>query len=262
MQLGQIQARLRPHAPAAVPGWPSVAADARLGRPRRRLRHRDVVLGRARRARAARRRWSLRARPRRLRLRRPARSRSACSPSTSPGPISRSPGRSRPATRSQGSNQALLYLLRVRAAAGAAVDRRGRAGRAARVRARRRGDRRSCCCSAWPPTTASAALVIDGRLAAPTGYFNSTAALFTIDALVGDRCSPPAASSPGLLRGLLRRLRVLRPAAGADRPEPRLAVHAAARGARGDRGRSRPAAPGGRPRSSRSPAPLCRSTGC
>ena len=48
-----------------------------------------------------------------------------------------------------------------------------------------------------------ASLVIEGRLAAPTGYFNSTAALFTIGALIGDRAGRRGASSPGLLRGLL-----------------------------------------------------------
>jgi hypothetical protein len=45
-------------------------------------------------------------------------------------------------------------------------------------------------------------LVIGGRLLAPTGYFNATAALFTIDALV---CTALASRRelPGLLRGLL-----------------------------------------------------------
>jgi hypothetical protein len=47
-----------------------------------------------------------------------------------------------------------------------------------------------------------AQLVIGGRLAAPTGYFNSTAALFTIDALL---CTALACRRelPGLVRGLL-----------------------------------------------------------
>jgi O-antigen ligase len=47
-----------------------------------------------------------------------------------------------------------------------------------------------------------AALVIDGRLAAPTGYFNSTAALFTIEALVGTALAARR-ELPGLLRGVL-----------------------------------------------------------
>ena len=42
-----------------------------------------------------------------------------------------------------------------------------------------------------------AALVIDGRLAAPTGYFNSTAALFTIGALHRDRAGRPARAARG-----------------------------------------------------------------
>jgi hypothetical protein len=47
-----------------------------------------------------------------------------------------------------------------------------------------------------------ASLVIQGRLSAPTGYFNATAALFTIGALV---CTGLATRRelPGLLRGLL-----------------------------------------------------------
>src|SRR5205814_830668 len=47
-----------------------------------------------------------------------------------------------------------------------------------------------------------AALVIDGRLAAPTGYFNSTAAVFTIDALLAIGLSSRR-ELPGLLRGVL-----------------------------------------------------------
>jgi O-Antigen ligase len=47
-----------------------------------------------------------------------------------------------------------------------------------------------------------AALVIGGRLAAPTGYFNSTAALFTIEALVGIALAARR-ELPGLLRGIL-----------------------------------------------------------
>jgi hypothetical protein len=46
------------------------------------------------------------------------------------------------------------------------------------------------------------ALVIDGRLAAPTGYFNSTAALFTIQALVAIALAARR-ELPGLLRGAL-----------------------------------------------------------
>ena len=47
-----------------------------------------------------------------------------------------------------------------------------------------------------------AALVIDGRLAAPTGYFNSTAALFTIGALTAIALAARR-ELPGLLRGAL-----------------------------------------------------------
>ncbi len=47
-----------------------------------------------------------------------------------------------------------------------------------------------------------AALVIDGRLAAPTGYFNATAALFTIDALLAIGLAARR-ELPGLLRGVL-----------------------------------------------------------
>jgi hypothetical protein len=43
-------------------------------------------------------------------------------------------------------------------------------------------------------------LVIDGRLAAPTGYFNSTAALFTIDALLATALAG-SRSLPGIVRG-------------------------------------------------------------
>jgi hypothetical protein len=46
------------------------------------------------------------------------------------------------------------------------------------------------------------ALVIQGRLAAPTGYFNSTAALFTIGALTATALAVRR-ELPGLLRGLL-----------------------------------------------------------
>ncbi len=46
------------------------------------------------------------------------------------------------------------------------------------------------------------ALVIDGRLAAPTGYFNSTAALFTVQALVATALAARR-ELPGLLRGAL-----------------------------------------------------------
>ena len=46
------------------------------------------------------------------------------------------------------------------------------------------------------------ALVIDGRLAAPTGYFNSTAALFTVQALVAIALAARR-ELPGLLRGAL-----------------------------------------------------------
>jgi hypothetical protein len=46
------------------------------------------------------------------------------------------------------------------------------------------------------------ALVIDGRLAAPTGYFNSTAALFTIEALTATALAARR-ELPGLLRGAL-----------------------------------------------------------
>lgn len=45
-------------------------------------------------------------------------------------------------------------------------------------------------------------LVIDGRLAAPTGYFNSTVALFMIDALVAIALASRR-ELPGLLRGVL-----------------------------------------------------------
>jgi hypothetical protein len=45
-------------------------------------------------------------------------------------------------------------------------------------------------------------LVIQGRLAAPTGYFNSTAALFTIDALTAIVLAARR-DLPGLLRGVL-----------------------------------------------------------
>ncbi|MHB1835258.1 MAG: O-antigen ligase family protein [Solirubrobacteraceae bacterium] len=47
-----------------------------------------------------------------------------------------------------------------------------------------------------------AALVVVGRLAAPTGYFNSTAALFTIGALTAIALAARR-ELPGLLRGLL-----------------------------------------------------------
>ncbi|HET6870940.1 MAG TPA: O-antigen ligase family protein [Solirubrobacteraceae bacterium] len=47
-----------------------------------------------------------------------------------------------------------------------------------------------------------AALLISGRLAAPTGYFNSTAALFTIEALMAIALAARR-ELPGLLRGLL-----------------------------------------------------------
>jgi hypothetical protein len=47
-----------------------------------------------------------------------------------------------------------------------------------------------------------ASLVISGRLAAPTGYFNSTAALFTIEALMAIALAARR-ELPGLLRGLL-----------------------------------------------------------
>ncbi len=46
------------------------------------------------------------------------------------------------------------------------------------------------------------ALVIDGRLAAPTGYFNSTVALFMIDALLGTVLATRR-ELPGIVRGLL-----------------------------------------------------------
>jgi len=46
------------------------------------------------------------------------------------------------------------------------------------------------------------ALVIDGRLSAPTGYFNSTAALFTVQALVAIALAARR-ELPGLLRGAL-----------------------------------------------------------
>jgi hypothetical protein len=46
------------------------------------------------------------------------------------------------------------------------------------------------------------ALVIEGRLAAPTGYFNSTAALFMMDALAATLLASRR-ELPGLLRGLL-----------------------------------------------------------
>jgi hypothetical protein len=45
-------------------------------------------------------------------------------------------------------------------------------------------------------------LVLDGRLSAPTGYFNSTAALFTIAALVALALAPRR-ELPGLVRGAL-----------------------------------------------------------
>lgn len=47
-----------------------------------------------------------------------------------------------------------------------------------------------------------AALLVDGRLAAPTGYFNSTAALFTIEALMAIALAARR-ELPGLLRGAL-----------------------------------------------------------
>ena len=47
-----------------------------------------------------------------------------------------------------------------------------------------------------------AGLVIGGRLAAPTGYFNSTAALFTMDALAATLLATRR-ELPGLLRGTL-----------------------------------------------------------
>lgn len=47
-----------------------------------------------------------------------------------------------------------------------------------------------------------AALVVDGRLTAPTGYFNSTAALFTIGALIAIALAARR-RLPGPLRGLL-----------------------------------------------------------
>src|ERR1017187_5659336 len=47
-----------------------------------------------------------------------------------------------------------------------------------------------------------ASLVIEGRLAAPTGYFNSTAALFTIGALTALGLASRR-KLPGPLRGLM-----------------------------------------------------------
>src|SRR5689334_3357725 len=47
-----------------------------------------------------------------------------------------------------------------------------------------------------------AALVVSGRLAAPTGYFNATAALFTIEALMATALAARR-ELPGLLRGVL-----------------------------------------------------------
>jgi hypothetical protein len=45
-------------------------------------------------------------------------------------------------------------------------------------------------------------LLLDGRLTSPTGYFNATAALFTIDAVVGIGLAARR-TLPGLIRGLL-----------------------------------------------------------
>jgi hypothetical protein len=50
-----------------------------------------------------------------------------------------------------------------------------------------------------------ASLIVDGRLTAPTGYFNATAALFTSNALVSIGLAARR-SLPGLLRGLLMAL--------------------------------------------------------
>ncbi len=50
-----------------------------------------------------------------------------------------------------------------------------------------------------------AVLIVDGRLSAPTGYFNSTAALFNIGALIAIALSARR-ELPGLLRGLLAAL--------------------------------------------------------
>ena len=68
------------------------------------------------------------------------------------------------------------------------------------------------------------ALFFGGRLmCAPTGYINSTAALFTMNTLVCIVLSTRR-RLPGPVRGLLGRLRRGLPAAGHDRPEPRLAL--------------------------------------
>ena len=161
-----------------------VGADARVGRPQRRLRRGHLVLGGAGPARAARGVSCSRAGCARFGCRARQRSPSRRSRCTWPGRICRSAGPRRPATRWPAANRALLYLLVFATMLVLPWTVRGRADRAAGVRGRGGRDRRSCCCCASPRRDHVDALVIDGRLAAPTGYFNSTAALFTIQALV------------------------------------------------------------------------------
>ena len=137
-----------------------------------------------------------------------------------------------------GSNRALLYLLIFTLLTALPWTRRRRLAR--------------CCCSpsasgssawcswcGWPSATNVTALFFGGRLVAPTGYINSTAALFTMDALVCS-CWPrggPAGPAARAAAGLRRR----RASARHARPEPRMAVHAAPHRAGGDRARPRTA---------------------
>ena len=86
---------------------------------------------------------------------------------------------------------------------GPAVDQGDRARRASPVRGRRRGSSAWCSWCGSPPASNVPALFFAGAASSlPTGYINSTAALFTMDALV----SIVLASRrrlPGPLRGLL-----------------------------------------------------------
>ena len=70
--------------------------------------------------------------------------------------------------------------------------------------------------SGWPRPITSAAWSSLGRLAAPTGYFNATAALFTIDALIAIALAARR-ELPGPLRGAAARVRLRRAAARGDR---------------------------------------------
>ena len=116
---------------------------------------------------------------------------------TSPGRTCRSRGPQSPGDALQGSNRALLYLIVFALLVAASVDARGRRSprwsrsRSASARSR------SCSCSGSPRPTTSRSSLIDGRLAAPTGYFNASVALFIDRRACSRSRSPPGASCPG-----------------------------------------------------------------